>query len=112
MKGDYFRYLAEITMSEERNGLSILDFSKLLQVFDMLCNLLFFYLFLGYVEKSREAYAQAAVIAKEKLPPSHPIRLGLALNYSVFYFEILNSPSEACHLAKQVHFFYFVIVIL
>jgi 14-3-3 protein epsilon len=25
----------------------------------------------------------------------------LALNFSVFYYEILNSPDRACHLAKQ-----------
>ena len=35
------------------------------------------------------------------LPPTHPIRLGLALNFSVFYYEVLNSPDRACHLAKQ-----------
>lgn len=27
--------------------------------------------------------------------------MGLALNFSVFYYEILNSPDRACHLAKQ-----------
>ena len=26
--------------------------------------------------------------------------MGLALNFSVFYYEILNSPDRACHLAK------------
>jgi len=37
------------------------------------------------------------------MQPTHPIRLGLALNFSVFYYEILNSPDKACQLAKQVY---------
>ncbi|KAF8213511.1 hypothetical protein K438DRAFT_1565094, partial [Mycena galopus ATCC 62051] len=34
---------------------------------------------------------------------THPIRLGLSLNFkfSIFYYEIFNSPDRACHLAKQ-----------
>lgn len=36
------------------------------------------------------------------MDPTHPIRLGLALNFSVFFYEILNSPEKACELAKKV----------
>ncbi|OAY70257.1 14-3-3-like protein GF14 iota [Ananas comosus] len=43
----------------------------------------------------------ASNTANTDLPPTHPIRLGLALNFSVFYYEIMNSPERACHLAKQ-----------
>ena len=51
---------------------------------------------------SQKAYQDAFDIAKAKMPSTHPIRLGLALNFSVFYYEIINSPDRACHLAKQV----------
>ena len=44
---------------------------------------------------------RATDVAQSELTPTHPIRLGLALNFSVFYYEILNSPDRACHLAKQ-----------
>merc|ERR1712119_183991 len=53
------------------------------------------------VEDSQKAYQDAYDISKSKMQPTHPIRLGLALNFSVFYYEILNSPERACHLAKQ-----------
>ena len=48
------------------------------------------------------AYKAAMEIATADIAPSHPIRLGLALNFSVFYYEILQSPERACELAKQV----------
>lgn len=54
------------------------------------------------VEDSQKAYQDAFEISKAKMQPTHPIRLGLALNFSVFYYEILNSPDKACQLAKQV----------
>lgn len=49
-----------------------------------------------------DAYKSASDLANQDLPPTHPIRLGLALNFSVFYYEILNSPERACNLAKAV----------
>lgn len=52
-------------------------------------------------DKSLEAYKAATEVAANSLAPTHPIRLGLALNFSVFYYEILNSPDQACQLAKQ-----------
>lgn len=55
------------------------------------------------VDDSQKAYQDAFEISKSKMQPTHPIRLGLALNFSVFYYEILNSPDKACQLAKQVH---------
>jgi len=36
----------------------------------------------------------AATTAESELQPTHPIRLGLALNFSVFYYEIMNSPER------------------
>lgn len=59
-------------------------------------------IYLGVVEESQKSYQEAFDIAKGKMQPTHPIRLGLALNFSVFYYEIINSPARACHLAKQV----------
>ena len=47
-----------------------------------------------------DAYKDAQEAA-ENLPSTNPISLGLALNFSVFYYEILDSPDEACRLAKK-----------
>jgi 14-3-3 protein epsilon len=52
-------------------------------------------------ENSLVAYKTATEVADADLPPTHPIRLGLALNYSVFHYEIMNSPDRACKLAKR-----------
>jgi 14-3-3 protein epsilon len=73
-KGDYHRYLAEFALGDKRDESS---------------------------KKSLEAYEVASNIATESLAPTHPIRLGLALNFSVFYYEILNQPDMACRLAKS-----------
>uniref|UniRef100_A0A3Q3JQ13 14-3-3 domain-containing protein n=1 Tax=Monopterus albus TaxID=43700 RepID=A0A3Q3JQ13_MONAL len=74
MKGDYYRYLAEVASGEEKNSI---------------------------IKDSQAAYQKAFDISKEEMQPTHPIRLGLALNFSVFYYEILNSPDQACQLAKS-----------
>jgi hypothetical protein len=50
--------------------------------------------------KAAEFYEQAYSLAQETLAPTHPIRLGLALNYSVCFYEILKKPQEACDLAR------------
>ncbi|PIO37950.1 hypothetical protein AB205_0100260, partial [Aquarana catesbeiana] len=52
------------------------------------------------VDNSQKAYQEAFEISKREMQPTHPIRLGLALNFSVFYYEILNSQEKACSLAK------------
>ena len=53
------------------------------------------------VKNSLDAYNEASDAAAD-LPSTHPIRLGLALNFSVFYYEIKNEPEKACELAKKV----------
>src|SRR3954464_12614262 len=53
------------------------------------------------MQLTNDGHKGATDIAQTELAPTHPIRLGLALNFSVFYYEILNSPDRACHLAKQ-----------
>ena len=58
----------------------------------------------GVVDLSQEAYKDAFDVAKAEMQPTHPIRLGLALNFSVFYYEILNSPDKACQMAKEVSY--------
>jgi hypothetical protein len=72
MKGDYYRYLAEVASTKKEE----------------------------VIEESEKAYQEAFDIAKEQMQPTHPIRLGLALNYSVFFYEIKNAPDKACQLAK------------
>jgi len=54
----------------------------------------------GVTEDARQAYDKALENSK-KLKATNPIRLGLALNFSVFYYEILDSQKQACELAKD-----------
>merc|ERR1712224_216159 len=52
-------------------------------------------------KKSAEYYKQAFELSEKVLEPTHPIRLGLALNYSVCFYEILKDKKKACELAKD-----------
>ncbi|KAJ2145401.1 Protein bmh2 [Coemansia sp. RSA 678] len=74
MEGDYYRYLAEFLQKDGREAAA---------------------------KSAEEAYKGASDVANKDLPSTHPIRLGLALNFSVFYYEIANSPEKACKLAKD-----------
>ncbi|XP_033830687.1 14-3-3 protein beta/alpha-like [Periophthalmus magnuspinnatus] len=73
MKGDYFRYRAEVACGEEKQKV---------------------------INDSKEAYNEALEIS-QSMSTTHPIRLGLALNFSVFYYEIANDQKMACELAKK-----------
>ncbi|XP_074601428.1 tyrosine 3-monooxygenase/tryptophan 5-monooxygenase activation protein zeta isoform X1 [Brevipalpus obovatus] len=90
MKGDYYRYLAEVATGEQRSSVVEESQKAYQEAFDI-----------SVVEESQKGYQEAFDTSKSKMPPTHPIRLGLALNFSVFYYEILSAPDRACHLAKQ-----------
>merc|ERR1712185_520803 len=51
-------------------------------------------------ESARLAYSDAQAVAEKDLAVTHPIRLGLALNFSVFQYEVLSNPDEACKMAR------------
>ena len=47
------------------------------------------------------SYKTAARLADEWLPAAHPLRLGVALNRSIFYYEVMKSPEQGVDIAKQ-----------
>merc|ERR1739844_160796 len=73
MKADYYRYIAEFTDGDAKTKAA---------------------------EAARLAYADASSVAAKDLAVTHPIRLGLALNYSVFLYEVLAAPDDACKMAR------------
>lgn len=70
MKGDYYRYLAE-----HGEGAS------------------------SYRDYAAASYQEASNVAAQHLDSTNPIRLGLALNFSVFYYEVCQNRDQACLLA-------------
>jgi len=73
MKADYYRYIAEYKDGDAKKQAA---------------------------ENARQAYEAAQGVASKDLAVTHPIRLGLALNYSVFQYEVLSNPDEACKMAR------------
>ncbi|KAH7930081.1 14-3-3 protein [Leucogyrophana mollusca] len=74
MKGDYYRYLAEFAQQHDRGRFSDLSLA---------------------------AYKISYKHALALLDPTHPTRLGLALNFAVYYHDVRKSPERACHLGKH-----------
>ena len=74
LKGDYYRYKCEYAVGKE---------------FDEACS------------KAEKVYKEAYEIANKDIPISSSTRLGLALNYSVFFYEIKGLKEEACIIAKN-----------
>jgi 14-3-3 protein epsilon len=73
MIGDYYRYVAECAAED-----------KLQDVKN------------GALENYRSASTTS-----ESLNACNPIRLGLALNFSVFHYEVMNNHKEACELGEK-----------
>ena len=71
MIGDYYRYIAENAKD-----------AKLEEV----------------KQNALKSYDEANAIA---LPSCNPIKLGLALNFSVFHYEVMKNHSAACDLADK-----------
>lgn len=74
MKGDYYRYIAEYAVADKRNAAA---------------------------QKALSAYGDAHEVGQKSLASTHPVKLGLALNYSVFYYEIMQNPEKACKMARD-----------
>jgi len=75
LKGDYHRYLSEFASGEN---------------------------FVKHSTEARDSYQAAMVLAEKDLPPQNPLRLGLALNFSVFLFEVMGVTEESYKLQAAV----------
>jgi len=71
MVGDYYRYIAENAKGDQLEAVK---------------------------NNALKAYEEANKIP---LPPCNPIKLGLALNFSVFHYEVMKNHKSACELADQ-----------
>ena len=74
MKGDYQRYVCEISSDDIKINASTI---------------------------AHEAYQKAYETACETMTPTHPLRLGVLLNFTVLYYDIFLKQDKACEMAKK-----------
>lgn len=74
MIGDYCRYIAESAKGDR------LERTK---------------------QDALKSYQEASTISEKELGACNSIRLGLALNYSVFYYEVMSDVKKACELGDK-----------
>ena len=73
MIGDYYRYVAECANKDD----------------------------IETVKNGALENYKLAQTTSESLNACNPIRLGLALNFSVFYYEVMQNHKQACELGEQ-----------
>merc|ERR1712232_638991 len=75
MLGDYYRYLAEFADDEKRNDI---------------------------IPQAHDAYSKGTEWAQH-LKPTHAVRMGLALNFSVFQHEVNRDTAMAIQTAQEAY---------
>ena len=76
LQGDYTRYLCEMRRGQELRNL---------------------------IEKTHEYYITATMLANKTLGSLNQTRLGLALNFSVFFYEVVQDKGRAKGLAREAY---------
>ena len=74
MIGDYYRYIAESASGDRLENVK---------------------------KDALENYNKASELANGSLNPCNAIRLGLALNFSVFHYEVMSDVKTACKLGEK-----------
>ena len=81
MVGDYNRYASESCQTVE-------DASERLKIFK---------------QGALQSYSKSFELCNRAgggMTAYNPVKLGLALNFSVFHYEIMGDPKQACNIAK------------
>ncbi|CAE7772010.1 YWHAZ, partial [Symbiodinium microadriaticum] len=76
LQGDYTRYLCEMRKGQELRNL---------------------------IEKAHEYYISATMLGNKCLGTLNQTRLGLALNFSVFFYEVIRDKGRATAIAREAY---------